>query len=59
MPIDDIVTLANGGAIVLLTGAVIALWRRLNQVTDQFNKYLIERADEHGDEAAMRIVGRG
>jgi hypothetical protein len=56
---DDIVQIAQGGAVVLLTAAVVALWRRLNAITDQFNKYLIERADYHGDEAAQKIVGRG
>lgn len=55
MPLADIITLAQGGAVVLLTAAVVALWRRLNIVTDQFNDYLKESA-RRGDEAAQTMI---
>lgn len=57
MELNELINLAQGGAVVLLTAAVIALWRRLNAVTDRFTSYLEESA-EHGDRAAQRVIDR-
>lgn len=55
MPVDDIITVAQGGAVVMLTAAVVALWRRLNAVTDNFTGYLKDSADR-GDTAAQKAL---
>lgn len=53
--INDIINLAQGGAVVLLVAAVVALWRRLNAVTDRFTSYLEESA-KRGDVAAQKVL---
>lgn len=53
----DVINLAQGGAVVLLTAAVVALWRRLNAVTDRFTSYL-ENSAERGDVAAQQVLDR-
>lgn len=55
MPIEEIITVAQSGAVVLLTAAVVALWRRLNTVTDNFTEYLKDSADR-GDTAAQKAL---
>lgn len=39
----------------MLTAAVVALWRRLNAVTDNFTGYLKDSADR-GDTAAQKAL---
>lgn len=53
----DIFELAQGGAVVMLTAAVVALWRRLNAVTDRFTAYLEDSANR-GDLAAQKTLNR-
>lgn len=55
MPLEEIVSVAQGGAVVLLTVAVVALWRRLNTITDSFTTYLKDSADR-GDVAAQESL---
>lgn len=55
MPFEDIITVAQGGAVVMLTAAVVALWRRLNAVTDRMTAYLEDRALD-GDNSARRTL---
>lgn len=58
MPIEDIINVAQGGAVVMLTAAVIALWRRLNAITDRFTAYLEDSA-RRGDIAAQKTLENG
>lgn len=53
--LTEIVNLAQGGVVAILVAAVVALWRRLNDVTDRFTTYLEESARE-GDVAAQRVL---
>lgn len=53
--IPSIVDLAQGGIAVVALGAVVVLWRRLNEVTDRFTNYL-ERSAEKGDQAAQEVL---
>lgn len=55
--INDIMNLAQGGGVVLLVAAVVALWRRLNAVTDRFTSYL-EESDQQDDVAAQQVLER-
>lgn len=52
---EQLIELAQLGAIPMLTFAVIHLWQRLNKVTDKLLEYLEDRAD-NGDVAAQRAI---
>lgn len=55
MTFEQLVELAQLGAIPMLTFAVFHLWTRLNKVTDKLFEYLEDRAD-NGDQAAQRAI---
>lgn len=54
---ETLVQLANGGLSVVALAAVVALWRRLNAVTDRFTAYL-EKSADNGDVAAQSALQR-
>jgi len=55
MDFDQLLELAQLGAIPMLTVAVVALWRRLNVVQDRFVSYLEDSA-RRGDVAAQKAL---
>ena len=55
--VTSIVDLAQGGLTVVALAAVVALWRRLNAVTDRFTSYL-EKSAQKGDVAAQEVLSK-
>lgn len=55
LEVAQILELGQAGIVVLLVAAVVALWRRLNAVTDSFTRYLQDSAS-NGDLAAQRVL---